>query len=165
MFCSLNDGLFGFFFFGLSQLVLLWFSSSCGSQVFVSSSMKQNDLGQPFGYLKASTALTCVNLFIMPYNYPVLLPLLGKTTPFNVPSNLSPSRMCVFTYSKPKSFLFILYCFNHAADLLEWCSVFMNKLSSTLCFSPSFRCTTNMLVCLEKRGEAADGWLTLFLSF
>lgn len=41
--------------------------------------MKQNDLGQPFGYLKASTALTCVNLFVMPYNYPALLPLLGKT--------------------------------------------------------------------------------------
>ncbi|TNN36028.1 Integrator complex subunit 6 [Liparis tanakae] len=31
---------------------------------------------QPFGYLKASTALNCVNLFVMPYNYPVLLPLL-----------------------------------------------------------------------------------------
>ncbi|TMS17651.1 Integrator complex subunit 6 [Larimichthys crocea] len=40
------------------------------------SSAKQNDLGQPFGYLKASTTLTCVNLFVMPYNYPVLLPLL-----------------------------------------------------------------------------------------
>lgn len=36
-------------------------------------------MGQPFGYLKASTALNCVNLFVMPYNYPVLLPLLGKT--------------------------------------------------------------------------------------
>lgn len=48
-------------------------------QVFVSSSGKQNDLGHPFGYLKASTTLTCVNLFVMPYNYPVLLPLLGKT--------------------------------------------------------------------------------------
>lgn len=53
--------------------------SSSGPQVFVSSSAKQNDLGQPFGYLKASTTLTCVNLFVMPYNYPVLLPLLGKT--------------------------------------------------------------------------------------
>ncbi|CAL8262964.1 unnamed protein product [Lota lota] len=45
-------------------------------QVFVSSSGKHSDLGQPFGYLKASTTLTCVNLFVMPYNYPVLLPLL-----------------------------------------------------------------------------------------
>uniref|UniRef100_A0A3B3QWJ6 Integrator complex subunit 6 like n=1 Tax=Paramormyrops kingsleyae TaxID=1676925 RepID=A0A3B3QWJ6_9TELE len=45
-------------------------------QVFVSSSGKHSDLGQPFGYLKASTTLTCVNLFVMPYNYPVILPLL-----------------------------------------------------------------------------------------
>uniref|UniRef100_A0A671KAC4 Integrator complex subunit 6-like n=1 Tax=Sinocyclocheilus anshuiensis TaxID=1608454 RepID=A0A671KAC4_9TELE len=30
----------------------------------------------PFGYLKAGTALNCVNLFVMPYNYPVVLPLL-----------------------------------------------------------------------------------------
>lgn len=48
-------------------------------QVFVCNSAKYSDLGQPFGYLKASTALNCVNLFVMPYNYPVLLPLLGKT--------------------------------------------------------------------------------------
>ncbi|XP_032992883.1 integrator complex subunit 6-like isoform X2 [Lacerta agilis] len=45
-------------------------------QVFVSSSGKYSELGHPFGYLKASTTLTCVNLFVMPYNYPVLLPLL-----------------------------------------------------------------------------------------
>lgn len=44
------------------------------------NSAKYSDLGQPFGYLKASTALNCVNLFVMPYNYPVLLPLLGETT-------------------------------------------------------------------------------------
>lgn len=48
-------------------------------QVFVSSSGKQSELGHPFGYLKASTTLTCVNLFVMPYNYPVLLPLLGQS--------------------------------------------------------------------------------------
>ena len=34
-------------------------------------------MGQPFGYLKASTNLQSVNLFVMPYNYPILLPLLG----------------------------------------------------------------------------------------
>ncbi|XP_042896207.1 integrator complex subunit 6 [Parasteatoda tepidariorum] len=45
-------------------------------QVFVSSSYKNSDVDYPFGYLKASTSLTCVNLFVMPYNYPVLLPLL-----------------------------------------------------------------------------------------
>ncbi|XP_067848727.1 integrator complex subunit 6 isoform X5 [Heptranchias perlo] len=45
-------------------------------QVYVNNSGKYSDLGHPFGYLKASTALNCVNLFVMPYNYPVLLPLL-----------------------------------------------------------------------------------------
>lgn len=44
----------------------------------MSNSAKYSELGHPFGYLKASTALNCVNLFVMPYNYPVLLPLLGK---------------------------------------------------------------------------------------
>ncbi|KAJ8977261.1 hypothetical protein NQ317_003962 [Molorchus minor] len=45
-------------------------------QVFVANSYKNSEVGHPFGYLKASTNLTCVNLFVMPYNYPVLLPLL-----------------------------------------------------------------------------------------
>lgn len=47
-------------------------------QVFISNSAKYSDTGHPFGYLKASSALSCVNLFIMPYNYPVLLPLLDE---------------------------------------------------------------------------------------
>ena len=34
--------------------------------------------GHPFGYLKASTNLLTVNLFVLPYNYPVLLPLLDE---------------------------------------------------------------------------------------
>ena len=42
----------------------------------MSNSSKNAQLSQPFGYLKASTNLTCVNLFVMPHNYPVLLPLL-----------------------------------------------------------------------------------------
>ncbi|TKS72660.1 Integrator complex subunit 6 [Collichthys lucidus] len=54
----------------------------------LAAAAKQNDLGQPFGYLKASTTLTCVNLFVMPYNYPVLLPLLGKD------GIRSPDRVC-----------------------------------------------------------------------
>ncbi|KAL1509205.1 hypothetical protein ABEB36_003978 [Hypothenemus hampei] len=45
-------------------------------QVFVANSYKNSEVGHPFGYLKASTNLNCVNLFVMPYNYPVLLPLL-----------------------------------------------------------------------------------------
>lgn len=47
-------------------------------QVSISSSAKYSDAGFPFGYLKASSSMTCVNLFVMPYNYPVLLPLLGE---------------------------------------------------------------------------------------
>ncbi|XP_058506498.1 integrator complex subunit 6 isoform X1 [Solea solea] len=60
----------------LTQFILERKSPHMCWQVFVNSSAKQNDLGHPFGYLKASTSLTCVNLFVMPYNYPVLLPLL-----------------------------------------------------------------------------------------
>ncbi|XP_061581811.1 integrator complex subunit 6 [Cololabis saira] len=60
----------------LTQYILERKSPHMCWQVFVSSSGKINDLGQPFGYLKASTTLTCVNLFVMPNNYPVLLPLL-----------------------------------------------------------------------------------------
>lgn len=60
----------------------------CGLQVFVCNSAKYSDLGQPFGYLKASTTLTCVNLFVMPYNYPVLLPLLGECPALTHPTPL-----------------------------------------------------------------------------
>ncbi|KAL3207650.1 hypothetical protein MRX96_010122 [Rhipicephalus microplus] len=34
--------------------------------------------GSAFGYLKASSSLACVNLFVLPYNYTVLLPLLDE---------------------------------------------------------------------------------------
>lgn len=47
-------------------------------QVYISKSNKSDGLGCPFGYLKASTNLSCVNLFVMPYNYPALLPLLQE---------------------------------------------------------------------------------------
>lgn len=47
-------------------------------QVYISNSNKSNELGPPFGYLKASTNLSCVNLFVMPYNYPVLLPIIDE---------------------------------------------------------------------------------------
>ncbi|XP_074133450.1 integrator complex subunit 6-like [Sminthopsis crassicaudata] len=47
-------------------------------QVFVANSGKHSGLEHPFGYLKASTSLTCVNLIVLPYNYPVLLPLLDE---------------------------------------------------------------------------------------
>ncbi|XP_048370052.1 integrator complex subunit 6-like isoform X1 [Sphaerodactylus townsendi] len=60
----------------LTQYILERKSPHACWQVFVNSSAKYSELGHPFGYLKASTTLTCVNLFVMPYNYPVLLPLL-----------------------------------------------------------------------------------------
>ncbi|KAF7648985.1 hypothetical protein LDENG_00148660, partial [Lucifuga dentata] len=60
----------------LTQYILERKSPHMCWQVFINGSGKQNDLGQPFGYLKASTTLTCVNLFVMPHNFPVLLPLL-----------------------------------------------------------------------------------------
>ena len=47
-------------------------------QIYVSNSARFSDQSYPFGYLKASSSLSAVNLFVMPYNYPVLLPLLGE---------------------------------------------------------------------------------------
>lgn len=58
-------------------------------QVFVANSSKFRELCHPFGYLKASSSLTSVNLFVMPYNYPVLLPLLEEL--FKV-HNLKPNQ-------------------------------------------------------------------------
>lgn len=45
-------------------------------QVYIQGSSKASEAGHPFGYLKASTNLLSVNLFVLPYNYPMLLPLL-----------------------------------------------------------------------------------------
>ena len=47
-------------------------------QIYVSNSARFSEQSYPFGYLKASSSLSAVNLFVMPYNYPVLLPLLGE---------------------------------------------------------------------------------------
>ena len=60
----------------LTQYILARKQPTVCWQVFVPNSFKNSDVGHPFGYLKASTNLSCVNLFVMPYNYPVLLPLL-----------------------------------------------------------------------------------------
>ena len=45
-------------------------------QVFVENSSNTGGLGHPFGYLKLSSNMQSVTLFVMPYNYPMLLPLL-----------------------------------------------------------------------------------------
>lgn len=61
----------------LTQYILERRNPNVCWQAFVNNSGKTgSDLGHPFGYLKASSNLSCVNLVIMPYNYPVLLPLL-----------------------------------------------------------------------------------------
>ncbi|KDR21465.1 hypothetical protein L798_03918, partial [Zootermopsis nevadensis] len=62
----------------LTQFILARKQPTVCWQVFVANSYKNSEVGHPFGYLKASTNLTCVNLFVMPYNYPVLLPLLEE---------------------------------------------------------------------------------------
>ncbi|XP_064638509.1 integrator complex subunit 6-like [Lineus longissimus] len=62
----------------LTQYILERRQSSICWQVFLPNSAKYSELGSPFGYLKASTNLQSVNLFVMPYNYPVLLPLLDE---------------------------------------------------------------------------------------
>ena len=43
----------------------------------MAGSGKYNEVGYPFGYLKASSTNQVVNLIVMPYNYPLLVPLLG----------------------------------------------------------------------------------------
>ncbi|CAG4965219.1 unnamed protein product [Colias eurytheme] len=61
----------------LTQFILARKQPTICWQVFVGNSgCKNAEVSHPFGYLKASTNLTCVNLFVLPYNYPVLLPLL-----------------------------------------------------------------------------------------
>lgn len=62
----------------LTQYILSRKQPTTCWQVFVANSYKSSDVVHPFGYLKASTALNSVNLFVMPYNYPVLLPLLEE---------------------------------------------------------------------------------------
>ena len=63
----------------LTQFILERRQPNVCWQCFVpNSSLKANDLGAPFGYLKASSNMMSVNLFVMPYNYPMLFQLLGK---------------------------------------------------------------------------------------
>ncbi|EFX73352.1 hypothetical protein DAPPUDRAFT_188894 [Daphnia pulex] len=62
----------------LTQYILSRKQASTCWQVFVPNSYRSSESGHPFGYLKASTNLQSVNLFVMPYNYPALLPLLDE---------------------------------------------------------------------------------------
>jgi len=60
----------------LTRVILSRKSPNTAWQCYISNSHRSGDLGYPFGYLKASTTMNCVNLFVLPYNYPILLPLL-----------------------------------------------------------------------------------------
>lgn len=63
----------------LTQYILSRKQPHVAWQVFITNSGKQvGDLGAAFGYLKAATSLNCVNLFVMPYNYPMLLPIIDE---------------------------------------------------------------------------------------
>ncbi|KAI8438346.1 hypothetical protein MSG28_010912 [Choristoneura fumiferana] len=63
----------------LTQFILARKQPTTCWQVFVANSgCKNSEVSHPFGYLKASTNLTCVNLFVLPYNYPPLRRALTK---------------------------------------------------------------------------------------
>ncbi|EDO29883.1 predicted protein [Nematostella vectensis] len=66
----------------LTQYILERKSPSSCWQTFICNSGRRNgensQLGAPFGYLKASSNLLTVNLFVMPYNYPTLFPLIDE---------------------------------------------------------------------------------------
>ncbi|CAF0859992.1 unnamed protein product [Didymodactylos carnosus] len=66
----------------LTQHILERRQPSTAWQVFVqgSSRLGPQDLGSPFGYLKASSNLQSVNLYVMPYNYHELFALLDDLT-------------------------------------------------------------------------------------
>ncbi|XP_065840817.1 integrator complex subunit 6-like isoform X2 [Oscarella lobularis] len=60
----------------LTQHILERKSPQACWKVYVQGSGKTAESVYPFGYLKPSTNLQCVNLLVMPYNYVVALPLL-----------------------------------------------------------------------------------------
>ncbi|XP_005100225.1 integrator complex subunit 6 [Aplysia californica] len=73
----------------LTQFILERRQPNTCWQVFVANSSKFSEMCHPFGYLKASSSLTSVNIFVMPYNYPVLLPLLDELFKIH---NLKPNQ-------------------------------------------------------------------------
>lgn len=46
--------------------------------MFVTNACPPGGSPAPFGYLKAASNLACVNLFVMPYNYPLILSLIDE---------------------------------------------------------------------------------------
>lgn len=63
----------------LTQYILERRQPNVGWQCFVpNSGPKPNDLGAPFGYLRASFNPMTVNLIVLPYNYPMLFALISN---------------------------------------------------------------------------------------
>lgn len=63
----------------LTQFILERRQPNVAWQCFVpNSGSKPNDLGFPFGYLKANSNLMGVSLYVMPYNYPLLFQLITE---------------------------------------------------------------------------------------
>ena len=62
----------------LTQYILERRQPNVAWQCFVpNSSAKLNDLGFPFGYIKANSNGMGVSLYILPYNYPLLFQLIS----------------------------------------------------------------------------------------
>lgn len=61
----------------LTQKILSLKKTNVCYQVFMRHSHPSEAIGRPFGYLKAASSGTAVNLIIMPYDYPTLVPLLS----------------------------------------------------------------------------------------
>ncbi|TKR73154.1 hypothetical protein L596_020496 [Steinernema carpocapsae] len=62
----------------LTQMILERRQVNVCWQVFVQNSATTPGIGHPFGYIKPSSNMQTVNLFIMPYNYPVILSILDE---------------------------------------------------------------------------------------
>jgi hypothetical protein len=62
----------------LTQFILAKKNPHVCWQVFIEDSGKDPGITHPFGYLKASSSLAHITLFVMPFNYSTLLPLISK---------------------------------------------------------------------------------------
>ncbi|KRX17917.1 Integrator complex subunit 6-A [Trichinella nelsoni] len=62
---------------------------------FVMNSSKTNDIGAPFGYLKVSSSMNCVNLYVLPYDFPSLFPLIEEARR-NPPAIMTQNWRCHF---------------------------------------------------------------------
>ncbi|KAJ3616622.1 hypothetical protein Zmor_011778 [Zophobas morio] len=63
----------------LTQVLLEENNPNTAYQVFILNSHYTPGRGHPFGFLKPSSKNLCVNLFVLPYNYPALFSLLGDS--------------------------------------------------------------------------------------